>query len=149
MAINISQIIQVLLTIFYGQLLAVAVYDLIIYGSTDLNHSSEKDFYFNLSRIIIGTAMILCSIVSLVIIWLKFFRVLFVSGVLLSLVFAAYVVTYAIYLTFNFQDLEKNIKYPLLVEFVFKSTFMLLASFSTFFLASRGTYLYLNVDDIE
>jgi hypothetical protein len=146
MAFDISRVIQIALTIFYGQLLAVAIYDLIIYGSNDLNRGIKTEFYFNLSRVVIGPAMIACSIFSLILIWRKLFRALFISGVILSLISIAYVVTYTVYLSFNYDSLDKNIKYPLVVEFVVKASMMAIASFMTFFLATRSTYLYLHVN---
>jgi hypothetical protein len=144
MAINVSRINQILITLFYGQLMSVAVYDLIIYGSNDLNYSKRDDRYFNIARIVIGAAMIICSVFSLVIIWLKKHKILFASGVFLSLILAAYVIIYTIYLSFNFKDLPTNTKYPLTVEFAIKAALMAIASFLTFFEASHGTYLFLN-----
>ena len=148
MAINTSKMIQIGLTLFYGQLLAVAVYDLIISGSTDTHIDSKQGnkhehLYFNLSRILIGVSMIICSVIGLFLMWSRKYKLLFISGAFLFLILVAYIIIYTLYFSFNFEKLDESIKYQLLVQFTIKAVMILIASILTFFLATRGTYLYL------
>lgn len=131
--------IQVCLTLFYGQLLAVAVYDLIIHGSSHL--SSREHLYFNITRIVLGVFMILCSIFSIVIIWQRRFKALIVSAVWLLLILITYLVIYTVYLTYNFDKLEPNVKHPITVEFSIKAFLIVVGLILTCVLTSKKDYL--------
>jgi hypothetical protein len=85
---GVTLLTKILLTIFYGQLLSIAFYDLIIYGTSDWKYNGMSDFSFNISRIVLGAAMIICSVFSLTVMWLDRLRTLFLSGMMLSFIFA-------------------------------------------------------------
>jgi hypothetical protein len=138
MARSIARQVQIVLTIFYGQLLAVAVYDLILHGSIDLKYKTT--LFYDVGRIVIGAVMVAVSAYSLALIWERKFRLLYTSAVLLTSIFSAYVIINVIFLVFNYSKMQPSVKYPTVIEFVIKAILIAIASFLTFFLAARGHY---------
>ena len=132
---NLIKIIQIALTLFYGQLLAVAVYDLIIQGSSELNQSYSS---YSVGRVVIGAVMLFCSVLSIPQVWKKNFRLLYVSGALLISILVAYVVLYTLYFRNSFNSTASEIANVL--KFSIKAALLLMGSFVSFFLASRGSY---------
>jgi hypothetical protein len=128
---------KILLTTFYGQLLAIAFYDLIIYGTSDWKFNGTSDSHFNISRLVLGAAMIVCSVFSLVVMWMDHLRTLFLSGMLLSFIFAAYALVYAIFLTSNYPLIAAHDKYPLVASIVCKTLIMAIGTFLTFYVSTR------------
>jgi hypothetical protein len=142
--LNIGRLIKTLLLVFHGQLLAVGVYDLIIHGAIDLGHRSKNDLFFDIGRVVIGSAMVTVAVYSLLILWRHKFKLLYTSAIALTLVFSAYVVIYVIHLTLNFGKLSNQTRILTITEFVIKSSLMAIASFLSFFLAARGSYHYVH-----
>ncbi len=136
--------VRVILSTFYGHLLALAVYDLIISGTVDCIASSNN-YYYNTTRILLGLVLILLSVFTIFILTIKRFKALYFCGGVLSLVLIGYVVIYTLYLIFNFKTLDNLVKYSLLVESIIKVAVMASGLALTFFMAARGPYAL--VDD--
>lgn len=77
--------IEIVLTLFYGQFVANAIYDNFIRGIPDL---VREQTYYNIIKVTLGLIMIALAIYSMIVIWLKKYHVLiFVSAILLTIVF--------------------------------------------------------------
>ena len=142
MALNNMKLVRLGLNIFYGQLLAVAVYDMIIYGIVGLQNDSKSMYYYTIGRILIGVAMIVAAVVSIIFLNIKRkYVALYGTGGLLTVIFGAFVAMYAFYFYYynhiNKQDKEY---FPLLIEVVIKAAFLAVGAALTIFFAARGKY---------
>jgi hypothetical protein len=140
MALNIMKLVRVISSIFYGHLIAVAVYDLIIGGIVDWIADSVNNYYFNIARILLGLVLIALSVLTILILSKKKFKILYVCGGVLALALAVYVAIYTLYLSFNFQQLDTYFKYSMLVECIIKALVIAGGVALTFLMAARGPY---------
>ena len=80
------KIIEIILTLFYGQFIANAIYEHLIRGIPELIRESTS--YFNIFRVVLGAVIIFVSIYSVLVIWYKKYNVMiFISAVMLTIVF--------------------------------------------------------------
>ena len=135
---KLQRTLQVGLTIFYGQLLSIALYDNILAGIPALIQNSSS--YFNISRVSLGVFIIIVSIMSLIVIWNKRFKLIFVSGILLVVIFLTFVVINTIHLTQSYEHMSALDRIHIILEIFTKSLLLVLAIAVTFFMASRGKY---------
>lgn len=135
---NRIKLLQVLLTLFYGQLIANAIYDNFIRGIPGI--AQDPTSVYNIIRVCLGAFMIAVTIYSVLFLWFRQYIILiFVSGILLCIVFLASLVVNIIDLVQRkerFQTTDyKNHEFPLLItELVIESIFRLLAIVLTFVL---------------
>lgn len=135
---KLQRVLQVGLTIFYGQLLAIGIYDNLLAGIPALIKNSS--YYFNIARVALGLLIIITSIASLIVIWNKAFKFIFISGILLIIILVTLIVISTIHLTQNYEQLSTLDRYQAILEIVIKSIILCLAIFITFFMSSRGSY---------
>lgn len=144
---KLRRILQVGLTIFYGQLLSVGIYDNLLAGIPAL--IKDADSYFNIARVVLGVFIIATSILSLIVVWNKAFKLIFATGVLLVVIFLMFIVVSTIHLTQVYDKLDPIDKYQAVLELVVKAVLIILAVVATFFMASRGSAAYSAVPSRE
>lgn len=135
---KLQRSLQVGLTIFYGQLLSIGLYDHILNGVPALIENSSS--YFNIARVALGVFIIFTSILSLIVIWNKRFKLIFASGVFLLIIFLTYVVVTTIHVTQIYDQLSTLDKVHTFLEMLFKVLLLVIAMIMTFFMAKRGSY---------
>jgi hypothetical protein len=141
--------IEILLTLFYGQFIANAIYDNLIRGIPDLVR--EPTGYYNIIKVVLGCVIIAVTIYSMIVIWLKKYHVLiFISAILLIVVFLISLVVSIIDLV---QRKERNManekETPILATvLVVESIFRVLAITLTFVLVKilRQNYELINTN---
>lgn len=142
---KLLRLIQVMLTLFYGQLISIGLYENLLIGIPELIETSQS--YFHISRVVLGVFIIFTAFFSLCVVWSKQFKLIFVSGLFLSCIFLTFIIVNTIYLTQNFEKLTKIEKEKLIPEVLLKSVSLVIAIFVTFFMASRGSYSLIQSTD--
>ncbi|CAF1016978.1 unnamed protein product [Brachionus calyciflorus] len=142
---HLIKLIQIYLTIFYGQLLSIGIYENLLTGIPELIQNSQS--YFNITRVCLGILIIIQSIFSLIIIWVKKFKIVFISGILLTIIFLVYIIVNTIHLTQIYEKLSSIDKYKTLIEVLIKSFVLLMGLIVTFFMSSRGPYELVNQNE--
>lgn len=135
---KLQRALQVSLTIFYGQLLSIGLYDNLIGGIPDL--IKNTDSYFNITRVALGGFILISSTISLIVVWNKAFKLIFLSGIMLVIILLTFIIVNTIHLTQVFDTLSTIDKYQLITEIIVKSIIIALFIFLTFFMASRSSY---------
>lgn len=135
---KLRRLLQVGLTIFYGQLLSIGIYDyiLMVVPAFIKNPSS----YSNIVFVMFGVFIILTSVLSLIAIWKKAFKLIFVSGVFLIIIFTIFIVFNTIALIYYYNNMSIVFKYHFISVFVIKSFLIILAVFVTFYMVFRSSY---------
>jgi hypothetical protein len=77
--------LEIVLTLFYGQFIANAIYDNFLRGIPEIIQDSTA--YFSIVKVTIGILICAITMFSLVVIWLKIWKLIFFSGCLLILIF--------------------------------------------------------------
>ena len=143
------KLIEIVLTLFYGQFIANAIYENLIRGVPELVRESTS--YFNIFRVVFGVVIIIVAIYSVFVIWLKKYQLMiFISAILLTIVFLISLVVSIIDLV---QRKERNIssekETPVLATILaVESIFRIIAIVLTFFLVKilRQNYELINTN---
>jgi hypothetical protein len=143
------KLIEIVLTLFYGQFIANAIYENLIRGIPEL--ISESTSYFNIFRVVFGVVIIIVAIYSIFVIWLKKYQLMiFISAILLTIVFLISLVVSIIDLV---QRKERNISTekdtPVLATILaVESIFRIIAIILTFLLVKilRQNYELINTN---
>lgn len=135
---HLIKLLQIYLTIFYGQLLSIGLFENLLTGIPELVENTQS--YFNIARVCLGVLILIQSILSIIVIWNKNFNLVFITGILLIVIFVAYIVVNTIHLTEMFNQLKATDKYKLIIEILTKSLILLMGLIVTFFYSSRGSY---------
>jgi hypothetical protein len=135
---ELIKILQVTLTLFYGQLIAVAIYDNFLEGIPDLVQNPIS--FYNINTIVLGLLILVTSSISCVVIWIKAFRVIFFTGFLLILIFLFFTINTTINLALKYEKIDAVEKYKGILEIAFKSIVMLFGILFTFLMSFRGPY---------
>ncbi|RNA19407.1 hypothetical protein BpHYR1_012296 [Brachionus plicatilis] len=135
---RLIKLLQIYLTIFYGQLLSIGLFENLLTGIPELVENSQS--YFNIARVCLGVLILIQSIFSIIVIWNKNFNIVFITGILLTVIFVAYIIVNTIHLTQIFSQIKAIDKYKLIIEVLTKSIILLLGLIVTFFYSSRGSY---------
>ena len=87
------KILRILLTLFYGLFLAIAIYKNFIPAIQHFIEKKPIDFY-TVFKIILGSLMVILTVYSMIVIWTKIYRFIFSSGIgLIVLSILALIVT--------------------------------------------------------
>ena len=132
------RIAQVLLLAFFGHLVAIAAYDLIIQGSTD--YKNKPTFFYDIGRIVIGACILALTAYSAALIVARKYKLLFSSAAALTGISTAYVVIHAIYLGLNFSQLPSYVKYTLIVKVSIKTVVMIIGTGLTYYVAAASDH---------
>ena len=143
---HLIKLLQIYLTIFYGQLLSIGLFENLLTGIPELIENSHS--YFNIARVCLGVLIVIQSILSIIVIWNKNFNLVFITGTLLIVIFVAYIVVNTIHLTKMFNQLKAIDKYKLIIEILTKSLILLMGLIVTFFYSSRGSYQLVETQQI-
>jgi hypothetical protein len=143
------KLIEIVLTLFYGQFIANAIYENLIRGVPELIRESTS--YFNIFRVVFGVVIIIVAIYSIFVIWLKKYQLMiFISAILLTIVFLISLVVSIIDLV---QRKERNISTekdtPVLATILaVESIFRIIAIILTFLLVKilRQNYELINTN---
>jgi hypothetical protein len=134
------KLLGVILIAFYGHLLAVAAYDLIIAGIVEYLADRERSYYFNIARIILGLALEVLGVVTIAIVTLKRFKLLYGSGGALAVCLAAYIIIYVLHMSINYKNFQSLAWNSLIVECAIKIAVIAGGIALTFAIAARGPY---------
>jgi hypothetical protein len=137
--------LQIYLTIFYGQLISIGLYENLLTGIPELIQNASS--YFNITRVFLGVFILIQSIFSLVVIWTKKYKLVFVTGCSLTLIFLIYIIVNTIHMTQIFDKLTSIEKYKQIIEVLIKSFVLLLGLIVSFFMSSRGTYEIIKMNE--
>ena len=135
---NLTKLIQIVLTIFYGQLLSIAVYDNFLLGIPALIENSTS--YYEYIRIALGFLIIVNALISLIAIWNKYFSYIFLSGFILIIIYLVYMVVTTVNLALNYENISTTERTIGIVGIAIKSISLIFGIFITFLLSFRGPY---------
>ena len=144
---ELTKIIQITLTVFYGQLLSIAIYDNFLLGIPSLVQNSTSHYQY--IRIALGVLIIINSIVSLIAIWNKYFSYIFLSGFILIIIYLCYIIITTINLALNYENFSTVEKTTGIVDIAIKSINLIFGIFITFLMSFRGPYMTVVPDDLE
>ena len=125
---------QVVLTLFYGQYISNSIFDNFILTIPEL---SDKPSWYYVIKVIIGVIIFCTSIFSLIVVWRKHFRLIFLSGIILLFVFVTTIVMTTVLLTLDYETKTKSEMGKLIAEVTVESIFQMIGIIATFFMASR------------
>ena len=100
---------QVVLTLFYGQYISNSIFDNFILTIPEL---SDKPSWYYVIKVIIGVIIFCTSIFSLIVVWRKHFRLIFLSGIILLFVFVTTIVMTTVLLTLDYETKTKSFIKP-------------------------------------
>lgn len=129
---------QVVLTLFYGQFMSNGIFDNFILTIPEL---SEDPSWYHVVKVILGVIIFGTSIFSLIVVWMKFFRLIFLSGIILLLVHVTTIVITTVSLTLDYEKKSKADLAKLVAEVTVESIFQMIGIIATFFMASRRGYV--------
>ena len=135
---KLLRLIQILLTLFYGQYISNAIYDNTIRGISDL--VDEQSFY-NITKVCVGILVFFTSIFGLIVIWRKRFGLIYISGMLLIIIFLIKSIANTVVLVKHYESkqiIQK--KNWLIAEITIESMFQILGISLTFFISSNRQY---------
>jgi hypothetical protein len=135
---NLTKIIQIALTVFYGQLLSIAVYDNFLQGIPSLIQDNTSHYQY--IRVALGVLIIINAFVSLVAIWKKYFSYIFMSGFILIIIYLCYIVITTINLALTYENISTLEKTTGVVDIAIKSINLIFGIFVTFLMSFRGPY---------
>lgn len=134
--INIK-VFQVVLTLFYGQYISNSIFDNFIITIPEL--INDPTWYY-IIKVMMGVIIFITSIFSLFVVWLKHFRLIFLSGIVLLFVFVTTIVLTTVLLTLDYEKKSKSEMGKLIAEVTVESLFQMIGIIATFFMASRREY---------
>lgn len=140
------KLLQIYLTVFYGQLLSIGIFENLLTGIPELVENSQS--YFNIARVCLGVLILIQANLSIIVIWSKKFNIVFITGILLTVIFVSYMIVNTIHLTQTFDQLKSIDKYKLIIEVLSKSFILLLGLIVTFFYSSRGPYELVRTEQV-
>lgn len=136
---KLLRIIQVWLTVFYGHLLSVCIYENFINGICDLVIDPES--VFNIMRVSVGGFTFITSLIGLVVVWQKSFKLIFITGLLLLSILMVNIIMATIKLSRNFETMVLIEKYKQIIDIIVKSICVIISIVLTFFMSSRRAYM--------
>ena len=87
-------------------------------------------------------AFIFCTyLFSLVVIWRRNYRLIFLSGIFLLIVFVTLIVITTVQLTLNYENTKKNDRIKLIAQVTVESIFQIIGIVTTFFMSTRRPYI--------
>jgi len=128
---------QVVLTLFYGQYISNSIFDNFIITIPEL---AEEAHWYLIVKVIMGIVIFATSIFSLFVVWLRHFRLIFLSGIVLLFVFVTTIVMTTAMLTLDYEKKSRGEMGKLIAEVTVESVFQLIGIIATFFMASRREY---------
>jgi hypothetical protein len=128
---------QVVLTLFYGQYISNSIFDNFIITIPEL---AEEAHWYLIVKVIMGIIIFATSIFSLFVVWLRHFRLIFLSGIILLFVFVTTIVMTTAMLTLDYEKKSRGEMGKLIAEVTVESVFQLIGIIATFFMASRREY---------
>lgn len=144
------RLLQICLTLFYGQLFSNAIYDNFIRGIPDLVRVPTA--YYNIFRVSLGAVIFVVAAFSVAAIWIKKHKALiFASGVALSLIFISTLVVSIIDLIQRKErKYVKDEEFLILcVELAVESLFRVIAIVLTFLFVKISSDPYQSVETKE
>ena len=129
---------QVVLTLFYGQFMSNGIFDNFILTIPEL---SENASWYNIVKVLLGIVIFATSIFSLIVVWMKYFRLIFLSGIILLFVHVTTIVITTVVLTLDYDKRSKSDMGKLVAEVIVEAIFQLIGIIATFFMASRREYV--------
>ena len=144
---NLTRLIQIVLTIFYGQLLSIAIYDNFLLGIPALVENSTS--YYEYIRVALGFLIIVNALISLIAIWNKFFSYIFLSGFILIIIYLVYMVITTVNLALNYENISNAERTTGIISISLKSISLIFGIFVTFLLSFRGPYNVIPTDQSE
>ena len=153
-----TKFFQVVLTLFYGQFLSNSIFDNFILTIPELSSSRPSALntapelslstvappinhaYYYVTKIVLGVFICITSVFSLIVVWKKNYRLIFLSGIILLFIFITTVVLTTVHLTLDFDKRTKAEMGKLIAELSVESLFQLIAVIATFFMASRRDF---------
>jgi hypothetical protein len=135
---KLTRLIQVNLSIIFGHLTAVAVYDILLKAISNMiwNTGSNQDKF----QLLLGILIIITSLTGIVSVWKKAFFMIFLTGVMLFALFLAFTIAGVIELANNYPELKQADKYKAISEITLKSIVFVISIFLSFYMSSRGPY---------
>lgn len=102
----------------------------------------QFNFLFKGCLIVSLGAFIFCtSLFSLVVIWRRNYRLIFLSGIFLLIVFVTLIVITTVQLTLNYENTKKNDRIKLIAQVTVESIFQIIGIVTTFFMSTRRPYI--------
>ena len=135
---NLTKLIQIALTVFYGQLLSIAIYDNFLQGIPSLIQDNTSHYQY--IRIALGVLIIANAFISLFALWNKYFSYIFMSGFILIIIYLCYIIITTINLALNYENMTTIQKSTGVIDIAIKSINLIFGIFVTFLMSFRGPY---------
>lgn len=135
---KLTKLIQIALTVFYGQLLSIAIYDNFLQGIPSLIQDNTSHYQY--IRIALGVLIIANAFISLFALWNKYFSYIFMSGFILIIIYLCYIIITTINLALNYENMTTVEKSTGVIDIAIKSINLIFGIFVTFLMSFRGPY---------
>ena len=128
-----TQFLQVLITLFYGQFLSQSIFENFVRTIPDMLEEEPTEPYYQLViKVSFGSFIFVMSIISLVAVWKRFFRLIMISGILLFATFITTLLLATIQLTLKFEEMTISERFKMIAKLAFEAVFQLVGMGATF-----------------
>ena len=131
---KLIKISRILLTLFYGQFLANAIYSNLMRGIPQLINKPIE--FYPVFKVTLGSLMFILTVYSMIVIWMKLWRLILASGIgLIVLSVLALIVTIIDFVQKNERKLIHESEFgSLIAELILETVLRVLAIIMTFLL---------------
>ena len=132
-----TKVLQVVITLFYGQFLSNSIFDNFIRTIPDMFEDPTDDRirdpkYQLIIKIVFGSFIFIISVLSLIAVWKRYFKLILISGVFLFVFFMTTLLMATVQLTLQFETMNAVERFKLIAKLAVEAVFQLIGIGATF-----------------